>query len=136
MNNQEHGLTDEQKMNIINDIEAKYQDIHLVDWADICKIMLARADVWIDNLNMKLTNPNALKLKEAADKYLAWNNKSFSGDAKMIKGGEKDHEDLISIALMIEQDEFNNRSIGNAIRKLDTFVRDYIPQNIYDRYCE
>ena len=85
---------------------------------------------------MKLKHPNAIKLVEVADKYLAWNNKSFPNDAGMLKGGEKDHEDLISIALMIEQDEFNNRSISNAIRKLDTFIRDYIPQNIYDLYCE
>jgi len=84
---------------------------------------------------MKFEHPNALKLKEVADKYLAWNTKSFSGDAKMIKGGEKDHEDLLSIALMIEQDEFNTLPIRRAIRKLDTFIRDYIPQNIYDLYC-
>jgi hypothetical protein len=85
---------------------------------------------------MKLTNPNALKLKETADKYLAWSNKGWSGDAKMLAVGEKDHEDLMSIALLIEQDEFNNKAIGNAIRNLDTFIRESIPQNIYDRYCE
>ena len=84
---------------------------------------------------MKLNHPNALKLKEAANKYLAWNNKSFPNDAKMIQVGEKDHEDLISIALLIEQDEFNNKAIGKAIRNLDTFIRDYIPDNIYDIYC-
>ena len=85
---------------------------------------------------MNLTHPYALKLKEVADKYLAWNNKSFSNDAKMLKGGEKDYEDLTSIALMIEQDEFNIIPIRRAIRNLDTFIRDYIPDNIYERYCD
>ena len=84
---------------------------------------------------MKLNHPNALKLKKVADEYLDWNNKSFPNDAKMIQVGEKDHEDLISIALLIEQDEFNNKAIGKAIINLDTCVRDYIPQNIYDLYC-
>jgi hypothetical protein len=41
----------------------------------------------------------------------------------------------MSIALLIEQDEFNNKAIGKAIRNLDTFVRDYIPTDIYDLYC-
>ena len=84
---------------------------------------------------MKLNHPNAIKLVEVADEYLAWNNKSFPNDAKMLECGEKDYENFISIALMIEQDEFNNKAIGKAIRNLDTFVRDYIPQNIYDLYC-
>ena len=84
---------------------------------------------------MKLEHPSALKLKEVADKYLAWNRKSFPDDAKMLECGEKDYENFISIALMIEANEFNNISIGKAIRNLDTFVRDYIPDNIYDLYC-
>ena len=85
---------------------------------------------------MKLEHPNALKLKAVADKYLAWNQENFSGDAKMLECGEKDYENFISIALMIEANEFNNISIGKAIRNLDTFVRDYIPDNIYDLYCK
>jgi hypothetical protein len=84
---------------------------------------------------MKLKHPNAIKLVEVADKYLAWNNKSFPNDAGMLKGGVKDYENFMSIALMIEQDEFNNKAIGKAIRNLDTFVRDYIPTDIYDLYC-
>ena len=84
---------------------------------------------------MKLEHPNALKLKAVADKYLAWNRKSFPDDAKMLACGEKDHADLMSIALMIEENEFNNKAIGRAISDLDTFVRDYIPDNIYDLYC-
>jgi hypothetical protein len=84
---------------------------------------------------MKLKHPNAIKLVEAADKYLAWNNKSWHGDAKMLAVGKKDHEDLISIALMIEQDEFNTIPIRKAIRNLDTFIRESIPDNIYDIYC-
>jgi hypothetical protein len=85
---------------------------------------------------MKLEHPNALKLKAVADKYLAWNQESFSGDAKMLACGEKDHADLMSIALMIESDEFNTIPIRKAIRNLDTFIRDYIPDNIYEIYCE
>jgi hypothetical protein len=84
---------------------------------------------------MKFEHPNAIQLKEAADKYLAWSNKGWAGDAKMLAVGESDYEDLISIALLIEQDEFNNKAIGKAIRNLDTFIRDSIPQNIYDLYC-
>jgi hypothetical protein len=84
---------------------------------------------------MKLKHPNAIKLVEVADEYLAWNNKSFPNDAKMLVCGEKDHANFISIALLIEQDEFNNKAIGKAIRNLDTFVRDYIPSEIYDLYC-
>jgi hypothetical protein len=85
---------------------------------------------------MKLEHPNALKLKAVADKYLAWNKESFPNDAKMLECGEKDYADLMSIALMIESDEFNNKAIGKAINNLDTFVRDYIPDNIYDLYCK
>ena len=85
---------------------------------------------------MKLNHPNALKLKAVADKYLAWNQESFPGDAKMLACGEKDHADLMSIALMIESDEFNNKAIGKSINNLDTFIRDYIPNNIYDLYCK
>jgi hypothetical protein len=85
---------------------------------------------------MNFKHPNAVKLLAVADKYLAWNKESFSHDAKMIACGEKDYQSFISIALLIEQDEFNNISIRRAIRNLDTFIRDYIPDNIYDLYCE
>jgi hypothetical protein len=85
---------------------------------------------------MNFKHLNALKLKEVADKYLAWNQESFSGDAKMLAGGEKDYADFMNIALMIEQDEFNTIAIRRAIRNLDTFIREYIPDNIYDLYCE
>jgi hypothetical protein len=84
---------------------------------------------------MKLEHPNALKLKAVADKYLAWSKESFPGDAKMLACGEYDYENFMSIALMIESDEFDTIAIRRAIRNLDTFVRDYIPDNIYDLYC-
>ena len=83
---------------------------------------------------MKLKHPSALKLKEVADKYLAWNRKSFPDDAMMLEGGEKDHADFMNIAQMIEGNEFNTKLIGRAISDLDTFVRDYIPDDIYERY--
>jgi len=84
---------------------------------------------------MKLKHPSALKLKEVADKYLAWNRKSFPDDAEMLKCGDKDHANFMNIAQMIEKNEFNNKAIGRAISDLDTFVRDYIPNDIYERYC-
>jgi hypothetical protein len=40
----------------------------------------------------------------------------------------------MNIAQMIEENEFN-KAIGRAISDLDTFVRDYIPDDIYERYC-
>jgi len=85
---------------------------------------------------MNFKHHNALKLKAVADKYLAWNQENFSGDAKMLACADKDYADLMSIALMIESDEFNTIAIRRAIRNLDTFVREYIPDNIYDLYCE
>lgn len=85
---------------------------------------------------MNFKHHNALKLKAVADKYLACNQESFSGDAKMLTVGEKDYADFMNIALMIEQDEFNTIPIRRAIRNLDTFIREYIPDNIYDLYCE
>jgi hypothetical protein len=53
----------------------------------------------------------------------------------MLECGKKDYENFISIAQMIEDNEFDNKAIGRAISDLDTFVRDYIPNDIYDLYC-
>ena len=77
-----------------------------------------------------MKNKLALKLVAAADKYLAWNTKAFTGDAKMISVGERDHADLISIAGMIENSEDSTR-IARAMGRLDTAVRDVIPDEVY-----
>lgn len=80
-----------------------------------------------------MKNPLAVALVNAADKYLAWNTKAFSDDAKMISVGKRDHEDLISIAGMIENEEDSTR-IARAMWKLDTAVRDVIPDSVYNAY--
>ena len=80
-----------------------------------------------------MKNELAKKLVAAAEKYLAWNDKAFSDDAKMISVGKRDYEDLISIAGMIENDEDSTR-IARAMWKLDTAVRDVIPDKVYYAY--
>ncbi len=80
-----------------------------------------------------MKNKLALALKNAADKYLAWNTKTFSDDAKMISVGKRDHDDLISIAGMIENGEDSIR-IARAMSRLDTAVRDVIPDDVYYAY--
>ena len=80
-----------------------------------------------------MKNKLALDLKDAADRYLAWNTKAFSDDAKMISVGERDHDVLISIAGMIENGEDSTR-IARAMWKLDTAVRDIIPNDVYYAY--
>ena len=80
-----------------------------------------------------MKNKLALALKDAADRYLAWNTKAFTGDARMISVGERDHDDLISIAGMIENGEDSTR-IARAMWKLDTAVRDIIPNDVYYAY--
>jgi len=80
-----------------------------------------------------MKNSHAVTLKKAADKYLAWNTEAFSDDAKMLKVGKNDYDDLISIAGMIENDE-DKKKIGKAMWKLDTAVRDVIPDSVYNAY--
>jgi hypothetical protein len=80
-----------------------------------------------------MKNELALSLKAAADKYLAWHDKAFSDDPKMVAVGQKDHQDLMSIAGMIENDE-GKRSIARAMWRLDTAVRDVIPDKAYYTY--
>jgi len=77
-----------------------------------------------------MKNEHAIVLKKAADKYIAWHNKAFEGDSDMIEFGKKDYDDLISIAGMIENGEDKNK-IGKAMWKLDTAVRDIIPDKVY-----
>ena len=80
-----------------------------------------------------MKNKLALALKDAADRYLAWNTKAFSGDTKMISVGEIDHDALMSIASMIENGEDSIR-IARAMGRLDTAVRDVIPNEVFYAY--
>ena len=40
---QMHGLTDEQKQSIVNKIEREYDNLHVVDWHEICQMLLDRS---------------------------------------------------------------------------------------------
>lgn len=80
-----------------------------------------------------MKNELAIKLVAAADKYLSWNTKAFSDDAKMISVGKRDYDDLISVAGMIENGE-DEKKIAKAMWRLDTAVRDVIPDSVYNAY--
>jgi hypothetical protein len=82
-----------------------------------------------------MKNQHAISLKQAADKYDAWHSNAFSNDKKMLKVGKKDYEDLLSIAGMIENGE-DIKKIANAMRRLDTAVRDVIPDSAYYAYID
>jgi hypothetical protein len=84
---------------------------------------------------MSLNHPNAIKLRNVATKYRSNLYKQFKSDKNMLKVAEQDYIDLMSIAIMIEENEFNNKAIARAIGSLDTIVRDTIPDNIYELYC-
>jgi hypothetical protein len=77
-----------------------------------------------------MKNNLAIALLAAADKYLAWNTKAFSDDPEMVKVGQSDYQDLITIAGMIENYE-SPIIIQKAMRNLDTAVRDIIPDDVY-----
>lgn len=80
-----------------------------------------------------MKNQIAITLKEAADKNLAGYSAASKKDSKLIPIIKKDHKDLIKIADMIEKDE-DAEKIARAIRRLDTSVRDVIPDNVYYIY--
>jgi Ser/Thr protein kinase RdoA (MazF antagonist) len=82
-----------------------------------------------------MKNKHAISLKQAADKYDAWHSNAFSDDEEMLKFGKQDYEDLLSIAGMIENGE-DSKKIANAMRRLDTAVRDVIPDSAYYAYTE
>lgn len=77
-----------------------------------------------------MKNEHAIAVKKAADKYIAWHSNAFKDEPEMIEGGKNDYDDLISIAGMIENGE-SNKSIATAMWKLDTAVRDIIPDSAY-----
>ena len=81
-----------------------------------------------------MKNPNAIKLVEAAIKYRDTIIKnSMYVEAKAV--ALQDYEDLVSIAGMIENNE-NAAAICKAMWKLDTAVRDVIPDKVYFTYNE
>ena len=81
-----------------------------------------------------MKNPNAIKLVEAAIKYRDTIIKnSMYVEAKAV--ALQDYEDLVSIAGMIENNE-NAAAICKAMWKLDTAVRDVIPDKVYYTYNE
>jgi len=76
-----------------------------------------------------MKNELAKKLVTAADKYRAVE-RNYEGAAEVV---QSDYDDLISIAGMIENNE-SKKSIANAMWKLDTLVRDVIPDKVYNAY--
>jgi hypothetical protein len=73
-----------------------------------------------------MKNKLALKLVAAADNYRS-RNRSWEGAEKVV---QSDYEDLMSIAGMIESNETDSQ-IQLAMWKLDTLVRDEIPDDVY-----
>jgi len=76
-----------------------------------------------------MKNELAKNLVAAAEKYRAVE-RNWAGAAEVV---QSDYEDLISIASMIENNE-SKKSISNAMWKLDTLVRDVIPDKVYNAY--
>ena len=73
-----------------------------------------------------MKNKLAIKLVAAADKYRSVE-REYEGAEKIV---QEDYEDLISIANMIESNETDSQ-IQAAMWKLDTLVRDVIPDDVY-----
>lgn len=75
-----------------------------------------------------MKNELALKLVEAINKYAEQGKSAgFEGSEEIY---EQDCEDLTSIAQMIESNE-SPKAIREAMWKLDTLVRDVIPDKVY-----
>jgi hypothetical protein len=80
-----------------------------------------------------MKNKHAIALNEAAKKYSDWFKRSFSDDKDMLAGGKKDYQDLISIVQMIEAGEAE-ATIARSMSRLDTAVREVIPDAVYYHY--
>lgn len=80
-----------------------------------------------------MKNLLAITLKDAADKNLARYSKAVKDDPQLDRVVKSDYEDLISIVGMIENGE-DKKTIARAMWKLDTAVRDVIPDSVYDIY--
>lgn len=79
-----------------------------------------------------MINKHAHALAVAATKYFDHERNADSESMTYIK---QDYEDLMSIAQMIENDE-KPEAIAKAMWKLDTLVRDVIPNSVYYTYCK
>ena len=80
-----------------------------------------------------MKNLLAITLKDAADKNLARYSKAVKDDPQLDRVVKSDYEDLMSIVGMIENGEDKN-TVARAMWKLDTAVRDVIPDSVYDIY--
>lgn len=78
-----------------------------------------------------MKNALAKQLAEAAKNYRTRN----TADPEVGHVVQSDYEDLMSIAGMIENNE-TSKSIKHAMWKLDTAVRDEIPDEVYHTYNE
>ena len=78
-----------------------------------------------------MKNKKALALVAAATKY----RRSMLEFIESAAVAQQDYDDLISIAQMIENDE-SKESIAQAMWKLDTLVRDVIPDSVYNIYSK
>lgn len=76
-----------------------------------------------------MKNKKAIALRDAAIKYRRWM-LEYTESAAVL---QQDYDDLISIAQMIENNE-SKESIAQAMWKLDTLVRDVIPDSVYNTY--
>jgi len=76
-----------------------------------------------------MKNKKAIALRDAAIKY----RRSMLEFVESAPVARQDYEDLLSIALMIENNE-SKESIAQAMWKLDTLVRDVIPDSVYNTY--
>ena len=74
-----------------------------------------------------MKNKFALQVAEAAEKYRSVAERVSPESEKVA---QQDYEDLMSIAGMIESNETDSQ-IQLAMWKLDTAVRDVIPDDVY-----
>lgn len=79
--------------------------------------------------NTVMKNKKAIALRDAAIKY----RRSMLEFTESAVVAQQDYDDLISIAQMIENNE-SKESIAQAMWKLDTLVRDVIPDSVYNIY--
>lgn len=88
-----------------------------------------------DKITKKARRKHATQLAQAAKDNLEWSNKSFADDPHMIEVGKNDYSDLMNIVRKIEDGD-DKSSIARAMWRLDTIVRDVIPDSVYNAYNE